>query len=258
MNRPSSERLFPPKALVFVPGVFVLFCLASLRETVPRFWSADNGIKWWQAQTISEKGPRGAELDYEESDIDPEGRYEPLRWKYGRYQDGKIRFSYPPFYAMLLSPLAAGDRFRNALWLSALFAAVLFLLIETLGRTIGVCYSRLSAGMAVCLTPIAVYALELNEHLLTLALGLGAWILVLRAGESSRWSFLAAGFLCGLAGWFRNEYLVFGASIAIALGFFKRRWNSLLVLVALVVTLAVGIGLEKVWTPPSSPPLRVI
>ncbi len=215
------------KTWAAVLAVFALFTAVSWNRVAPSFWSADNGVKWWQAETIAEKGIADALVDYPLADLDPEGKFQPLGWKFGRLEGDRIRFTYPPFYPYLLSLINEGGGFRASILFTGLIAALLIPLLVHLGKVFDLRHPQFFSLFLVVATPLLVYSIETNEHLLGLALGLSGWLLLYGGkGLPSYRILLLAGGLLGLAGWVREEYWIWGAACCLPL-LFHRDWKRL-------------------------------
>ncbi|MCB9781364.1 MAG: DUF2029 domain-containing protein [Candidatus Omnitrophica bacterium] len=221
-------------------AVFLAFLFLASGRRTPTFWSADNGVKWWQAETIKEKGLSNAFLDYPLAEIDPEGNFQPLGWKFGRLEGDRIRFTYPPFYASLLSLNLSKDDVRSGLFWTTLFAALLIPLFVSLGRILDLAYPRIFALFLLFGTALLPYAVEVNEHLIALFFGLLGWLALYGKQSGPSYSgILCAGLCIGLGGWIREECWIWGAACLFPL-LFNRDWRRTGML---VLTLATVFGL---------------
>ncbi|MCG3197824.1 MAG: hypothetical protein GHCLOJNM_02316 [bacterium] len=256
LSRPQRMGLSGMRLALAALGCLAVLGALAIPQSLPSFWSADNGFKWWQAKTFAERGPREGTLKYTLVDLDPEGRYQPLGQKFGKLEGDQLRFSYSPWWALILSPFAGRDAYRGALLLTAVFGAVVLVLCAMSGALIGLKSPILFATAISLCSPLIVYSLEPNEHIPTLALGLTAWVLVapsLVAGEATIWRGVAAGALSAMAALARNEYALWGVSLAVTSLIAKRGKLSLAILLGLGATLFMGLALQSHLFPTAEP-----
>lgn len=252
MDDPSARGL--GRLAVLCAGYALVFAVLAYPRTIPTFWSADNGFKWWQASVLADQGWKSPWATYSERDIDPEGRFQPLGWKYGRLEPEGLRFTYPPAVAAWFAPFAGTGSFRLALALQALLAGLCVFLVGVIARDLGV---RQFEGMALGLfgcSPWIAYVIELNEHILALTLGLGAWVVVHwnRSADSIVRGVVAGG-LIGVAGLLRNELALWGVGLGLALILTNGRRTGAGVWLGTALLLSSGTAVQLLLSPDSTP-----
>jgi hypothetical protein len=212
-------------------AVAFALCLAVLVATpAETYWINDCGNKALLAERLLATGFRELGFDYPAAAIDPAASAFPIVPPFAVALDGGFLSVYPPAYPVLAAPFLAafgplGLRIPAALGV----AACAGLLALWLGTAVGSAWA-LGAGAALALaTPLFFYGITLWEHSLTVALGLGAWMLASRDAPAR---LFAAGLLVALACWLREELALLGIALAIACLVQTRRPAALLWLAA--------------------------
>jgi hypothetical protein len=201
------------------------------------YWINDCGNKALVARRLVETGFREAAFDYPGATLDPAGRWFPIQPPFALARGGAFVSTYPLAYPALaaLGFAALGPRgLRAPAALGGATGVALFAWwsAPVLGA-FGAFAAATSLGLA---TPLFFYAVTVWEHSLTLALTLGAWV-VLSRERGARWAL--AGALVGLACWLREELVLMGlAVIGVALA--RRRPLRLAAAFALGGTLPVA------------------
>jgi hypothetical protein len=164
-------------ALGFVAGIYVWLAFFYLPPGV--YWSPDIGYKRVQAENVRLTPWLDLTIDYPGRSVDPELEFVPFRFTFYYVWQGRIHFAQPPVIAVLSRPFIAwlGDHGERvipvlaglaALWL----AAQLTLALDARPAWAGILIPALA-------TPVMIYSLFLWEHILGVALGLGAlWLVV--------------------------------------------------------------------------------
>jgi hypothetical protein len=212
-------------------AVAFALCLAVLVATpADTYWINDCGNKALMAERLLATGYRELGFDYPAAAIDPQARAFPIAPPFAVARDGGFVSVYPPAYPALAAPFLAafgplGLRIPAALGV----AACAGLLTLWLGTAVGSARA-FGAGAALALaTPLFFYGITLWEHSLTVALGLGSWMLASRDAPAR---LFAAGLLAGLACWLREELALLGIALAAACLVQTRRPAALLWLAA--------------------------
>jgi hypothetical protein len=212
-------------------AVAFALCLAVLVATpADTYWINDCGNKALVAERLLATGYRELGFDYPAAAIDSEARAFPIAPPFAVARDGGFLSVYPPAYPALAAPFLAafgplGLRIPAALGV----AACAGLLALWLGAAVGSVWA-FGAGAALALaTPLFFYGITLWEHSLTVALGLGSWMLASRDAPAR---LFAAGLLAALACWLREELALLGIALAVACLVQTRRPAALLWLAA--------------------------
>ena len=213
-------------AAVTLVGVFAM----------PRgFASGDEGVKLIEAQSP------GRPLTYPAAELDPEGRFFPLRPPFAFRRGGQWYGLYPmPFVAVSALAWRAGG-FRAIFLLPWLAAVASVALAGLLAR------SALTAALVALTTPLLLYGTLHWEHSLAVAMVLGA-LLALR---EPTWARLAiAGVLIGAGPAIRTElYCVPAAAIVfVMLSWPRREWWKLVPCGAIALAVAGAFWLWNLHT----------
>ncbi len=222
-------------ALSLTAGVYLWLAFFYLPPGA--YWSPDIGYKRLQAENVRFTPWLDLTIDYPGARIDPGLKYVPFRNTFYYLWQGRIHFAQPPVMAVLASPFVAlfGDWGERMMPLLA--GLISLWLVAQLMRAVGAEPGWTGIGIAALATPVMIYSLFLWEHILAVALGLGAMLLALTRPEArSRPDWILGGLLAGLAASARKEFMLFalvlGAAQALELfqnGNWRRRraWTGL-------------------------------
>ncbi len=191
--------------------VLVAYVVAIAASPGDAYWINDCGSKALVARRLVETGFREAAFDYPGATLDPSGRWFPIPPPFAMPRGRAFVSTYPPAYPALaaLGFAAMGPRgLRAPAALGAAAGVALFAWwsAPVLGAPAAFAAAT-SLGLA---TPLFFYAVTVWEHSLTLALTLGAWVLLSRE-RAARW--VLAGALLGLACWLREELVLMGLAV---------------------------------------------
>lgn len=208
-------------ALVFVISLAVVYATPH-----DAYWVADCGNKALLAERLHETGFRTLAFDYPGAAWDPAGTAFPIPPPFAVPHDGAFLSQYPPLYAALAAPFLsgfgpAGLRIPAAVGLAACVALFVFWTLPVLGRRWGL-FAGLALGLA---SPLFFYGTVVWEHSVTVALALGAVVLLAHPSAARA---AGAGALAATACAFRAELALFGAALALALVAHHRRAAPLL------------------------------
>jgi hypothetical protein len=175
------------------------------------YWINDCGNKALVAQRLLETRFREAAFDHPGATLDPTGRWFPIPPPFAMARGGGFVSTYPLAYPALaaLGFASMGPRgLRAPAALGGALAVALFAWWSALALGAPAAFAAAtSLGLG---TPLFFYTVTVWEHSLTLALALGAFVLLSR--ESGRRWFLA-GALVGLASWLREELVLLGLAV---------------------------------------------
>ena len=203
-------------------GIALIACLAVIYSTPnDTYWVVDSGIKALLAQRLLETGYSDLNFEHPAAHLDPDGIAFPIPQPYAVPRGDGFVSQYPPFYSAIASLFLAllgdaGLRVPAAIGVAA--CALLFCtwVAPAVGRGWAV-----AGGLALAIaTPLFFYGITVWEHSLTVALSLGAWV---ASSRGSRRRLLLAGFLVGVACWFRAELALMGLSLALACYLHRRK-----------------------------------
>ena len=218
-------------ALSLAAGVYI--GLAFFYLPPGAYWSPDIGYKRLQAENVRFTPWLDLAIEYPGAWIDPGLKYVPFRNTFYYLWQGRIHFAQPPAMAVLASPFVAlfGDRGERVMPLLA--GLISLRLAAQLMRAVGAEPVWIGIVIAALATPVMIYSLFLWEHILAVALGLGAVALALQRPEArSRQDWILGGLLAGLAASARKELMLFalvlGAALALELyqNGNRRRWRA--------------------------------
>ncbi len=200
-------------ALGLVAGVYVWLAFFFLPPGV--YWSPDIGYKRLQAENVRFTPWLDLTIDYPGAWLDPEFKYVPFRYTFYYLWQGRLHFAQPPAMAVLGSPFVAlfGDRGESVV--PVLAGLVCVGLTARLMRAVGARPPWAGVLLAGLATPMLIYGLFLWEHILGVALGLGAMTLAFEGTDASTpRRLLFSGLLTGLAASVRKELML----LALVLG----------------------------------------
>ncbi len=185
------------------------FALSQLND--PRaYLSTDTGGKTATLEAMVSGGDWDPDLGYWAVDHDPDGSLYPM-FATRQFDDRWINVTTLPML-MAARPLWAVGGYRAALVLPMLGAVAAALAAGSLARRLGSLDGALASWAVGVTSPAVIYALDLWEH--TIGLALMAWGLVAileRLTGSERWTAaLWAGLAFGAAASMRQEALVYG------------------------------------------------
>ncbi|HMZ37456.1 MAG TPA: hypothetical protein PLD60_12510, partial [Leptospiraceae bacterium] len=237
MNIPASTRAFKLPAIVILSLAALTFFAAVRSMPVETSVFADGIGKWLQIRGLLTRGD--FECAYQES-VDPDFQFIPGPWYFYTIQNGKCSYGYQAAYALLAAP------FFKIHPLGFLFLHFFLYLAMILGFML--CAHRLLperswapwwAGIiAAWIIPTVVFAMDLSEVILSLAMG--AWALALlckrESFQSIEWKLpsfsefkyfnsviFASGIVLGLILSLRTESLIHGICWAFGLLLVQRK-----------------------------------
>jgi hypothetical protein len=217
--------------VAIVTAAAALLTLAGVLAMPRGLASGDEGVKLIEAQSWPSRA-----LTYPAGQMDPEGRFFPLRPPFAFRRDAKWYGLYPvPFPAVSKLAWKLGG-FRGIFILPWLAAVASVALAGLLAR------SALVAALAALTTPLLIYGTLHWEHSLAVAMVLGA-LLALRTPTWPR--IVVAGLLIGAGPAIRTElYCVPAAAIMfVLLAWPAREWWRLLVSGAVAIGVVVAFWL---------------
>jgi hypothetical protein len=183
-------------------------------------WIVDCGNKALQARRLLETGFGSLSFEHPARHLDPEGLAFPIPEPFAVARGEGYVSHYPPAYAALAAPFLAAlgpPGLRVPAALGAAACAMLFAL--WVGPALGRGWAAAGGLWLVLATPLVFYGVTIWEHILSVALALGAWLAIRRPAPGR---LLAAGLLVGLACWLREELVLMGPGVALA-GWCERR-----------------------------------
>jgi hypothetical protein len=198
-------------------GGLIVFaaCLAVIATTPgDAYWINDCGNKALVAQRLLDTRFEQATFERPGAELDSQGRWFPIPPPFALRRGEDFVSTYPPAYSALAAAgLAAlgprGLRLPAALGAAACAALFALWVAPALGRG-GALVGALTLGLA---TPLFFYGVTVWEHSLTVALSLGAWLLL--SGERI-WRWAAAGVLVAAACWLREELVLMALAMLAA------------------------------------------
>lgn len=238
--------------LVIGAALMAIYLVASFGSDSSAFLSTDTGGKAATLEAMVENDSWQPDLGYWAEHVDPDGSLYPM-FGTNRIGDQWVNVTSLPML-LLARPLYAIGGYRLALLIPMTAAAAAALLAAELAKRLG--SERLPTTWVIGLaSPVAVYALDLWEHSLGLALMLGAIVLAVDLGRGERTLFAAVGvgLLFGAASAMRQEALVYGfvtgvvASIAMirSSGLVSAALRGSAIVIGLAVATAANSGLER-------------
>lgn len=201
-------------------------CLAVVYATPPdAYWVVDCGSRALLARRLLDSGFRSVDLDYPASALDPAGLAFPIPPPFAWPRGDRFLSQYPPGYPALAAPFLAalgprGLRVPAALATGACAALFALWCAPAFGRR-----PALAAGLALAFaTPLLFYGSVVWEHSLTVALPLGA-VLLMRSPTGLRAA--GAGALAAAACALRAELALMALALAAAAALEWRRVRPL-------------------------------
>jgi hypothetical protein len=214
-------------------GLVVLAACLAVIATTPgdAYWVNDCGNKALVAQRMVDTRFEQVAFDRPGAEFDSRGRWFPIPPPFALRRGEAFVSAYPAAYpALAAAGLATlgprGLRLPAALGAAACAALFALWVAPALGCGVAL-VGALTLGLA---TPLFFYGVTVWEHSLTVALSLGAWLLL--SGERI-WRWAAAGVLIAAACWLREELVLMALALVAAAGLRGRPLR-------LVVALAVG------------------
>jgi hypothetical protein len=222
IERTPHARWPTALALALTAGVYLYLAFGYLPPGV--YWSPDIGYKRIQAENVRFTPWLDVSIDYPGQRLDPDFRFVPFRHTFYYVWQGRIHFAPPPIVAVLARPFVSlmGDAGERVVPMLA--GLVCAWLAARLMKTHGIQPEWAGALLAGLATPMLIYSLFLWEHILGVALGLGALALAFDlSGARPRWQWVLGGLLVGLAASVRKELMLFAplAGMTLALRTFR-------------------------------------
>lgn len=186
-----------------------VYLLASFGTDSSAFLSTDTGGKAATLEAMVTNDSWLPDLGYWAEDVDPDGSLYPM-FRTDQIGEQWVNVTSLPML-MLARPLYALGGYQLALLVPMAAAVAAALLAAELAQRLG--SERLPTVWVVGLaSPVALYALDLWEHSLGLALMLGAIVLAidLSRGERTLVAAVGVGLLFGASSAMRQEALVYG------------------------------------------------
>jgi hypothetical protein len=195
-----SSRMRAVAIVTLAAGALSLAGLFAMPRALA---SGDEGVKLIEAQSLWASGFRSRALTYPAAQMDPEGRFFPLRPPFVFRREGRFYGLYPlPFVAVsAVGWRVAGFRGIFLLpWLAAVASVALAGLLAR--RALDDRWAAVVAAATALATPLLIYGLLHWEHSLAVAMLLGALVL---AAEPTVPRLLLAGVLVGAGPAIRTE-----------------------------------------------------
>jgi hypothetical protein len=233
-------RRIESAALGLVAGVIAWLAFAYVPSGV--YWSPDIGYKVIQAANVRVTPALDLAIAYPGQPLDPEFRFLPFNFNFYEVRQGRVYFAQPPIIAVLSQPFIrllgdAGERV-----IPALAGLTCVMLVACLMKSLALQPAWAGVLLAGLATPLTVYSLFMWEHILAVALGLGAVAAFTQNRVSAKMTpDLISGALTGLAASLRKELLL----LAVVLWLWQikdRRWRAWL-----MWSIACGLPLLTWW-----------
>jgi hypothetical protein len=221
-------------------GAVLLACLGVVYATPnDAYWIVDCAGKGMLAEQLLRSGYRDLRLPYPAASLDPEGVAFPLPPPFAVAQAGGFVWQYPPAFSGLAAPFLAilgraGLRWPAALGTGACAALFVLWTAPAWGRR----WAALGGLALAFATPLFFYGVTVWEHSLTIALSLGAWVVLAGGGRRRR---ALAGLLVAAACVLRAELALMGVALAFAVFLEHRRWGDVAWLAAGAAPLALAL-----------------
>jgi len=185
------------------------------------FFSCDGGSKFILASALNKRDANWPALPYPGRNIDPEGRFFPIRDEFSIEVAGDYYSAFPVYFPMLSALWLTLFGFRGLFAIPLAAAFVGLVLFGYCGRALGWSPRWQQGGVALLAlaTPFGFYAMTFWEHVPAAALFLGALMLLAPTLTSNgrtplRRSWAGAGVLLGVATVLRPEYLWIAIALA--------------------------------------------
>jgi hypothetical protein len=213
-------------------AVVLLLCYAALALlNNPRgYLGTDTGGKVATLEVMSDKGTLDPDVGYWAEQWDPTGVLHPLYYTKHKGEKWVNATTLPALYAEL--PLYVVGGYRLALLVPMLGALAAAFGALALARRLGSSRPHLAFWIVGLASPLTIYAVDIWEHAIGVALMLWAAVFLLDVvdGEDRWWKPIAAGALLGGAFTMRTEALVYFAAevgvVGIVLLHRRRLWRA--------------------------------
>ncbi len=204
-SSPGNSNHLAAAALGLVAAVYLWLAFGVF--PTGGYWSIDNGFKRLQADNIRFTPFLDLAIAYPGREVDPLFKYVPFGLSFHYIWNGKIHLSQPPAIAIVDKPFIALMGDRGELMAPVLTGLLSLWLVARLVESVDAGLAWLGVVLAGLATPVIFYSLNLWEHTLALALGLGAvWLVV--TGEEDGRRYGLSGLLAALAAGVRKEMLI--------------------------------------------------
>jgi hypothetical protein len=201
-------------ALGVLAGLYVWLAFWYLPRGI--YWSPDIGLKRIQAENVRLDPWLDLTIEYPGQRLDPEFKFVPFRRSFYYVWQDRIHFAQPPGIAVLSLPFVAwlGDLGEPVV--PVLSGLACLFLIAHLMRAVEARLAWAGVLLAGLATPLLIYSLFLWEHILAVALALGAITLVL-PGPLTPWRGVLSGILLGTAASVRKEMMLMALVLGVML-----------------------------------------
>jgi hypothetical protein len=204
-------------------AIALLACLVVIYATPSdAYWICDCGNKALLAERLLETSYTDLNFDYPGASVDPDRTAFPIPSGFAVHRGEGFASAFPPAYSAVAAPFLGllgppGLRVPAALGVGACALLLVLWLSPSVGR-----WWAGAGGLVLALgTPLFFYGVTVWEHSITVALSLGAWVVLTRPSWPR---LLCAGLLIGSASWFREELALMGLALACAC---YLRWRRL-------------------------------
>jgi hypothetical protein len=232
-----SERLTWIAAAAVVGFYVWLGFVVLVPEAV---YSGDIGVKYVQAQALSEKRFASLDIPYPGDFLDPAREFSPLRPPFVIKTAGETQAIFPPASALLQAVAVRAAGFPGMVAVSIVAAAVVLIASWRMAPP--------GFGLAIVLAiglggPLWFYAVSGWEHAPAVAFGTAAFAVALRSQRSP----FVAGALVGAGAALRDEVMLLAPGLLFAVWIRERGWRRLVAATAGVAVPLILAGAIEVW-----------
>ncbi|MDI6892707.1 MAG: glycosyltransferase family 39 protein [Actinomycetota bacterium] len=181
------------------------------------FFAGDEGVKFLQTKSLTEKGWKDPFIDYPGREFDIKGKFYPFNPPYVFIRQGKMYSTWPLFYPVVNSIFYRCFGMRGLYVVPVLSSLVTLILVAYMSRMLT---NKLSVLPVVALafgTPLFFYSLVFWEHSFgTMLATLAVFFLLKTFFEPQNRYYLASGIALGFAIWARNELYALALAMLIS------------------------------------------
>ena len=241
------------RAVILSAAVGLYYAILGLVVLTPdAVYSGDIGVQYVQARAVLDRGFRSLDIGYPGEFLDPERNFFPIRPPFVFTVDGTTQSIFPPPSAVL-----------QAIGVSALGLRGMILITVLAGWATVCCAARLApndveTAVVVALglaSPLWFYAVSGWHHVVGMAFGTAAFVLVLRRRPHRSADALLAGLALGAGATFRDEVILLAPGLAAAIWLsasdaqtsVKRATAILVMLAGAVLSLGMAAAADVWW-----------
>jgi hypothetical protein len=230
--RETVGRL-PGQTTAALTAVAAVYCwLAFVFLPTGAYWNPDNGYRRLMVDSARFDPLPDFRVDYSGRWLDPQLQFLPLLRNLFFTRGDHLYITQPASIVLLSTPFIALFGDRGGLVMPIVFGMLSAYLVGRLTRKLDFAPEWVGVLITGLATPILIYSLVLWEHTLSVALSVGAVLLVMGEEESpKRWDAGLSGVLAALAASVRKELLLLAAMIGLVLvirvlerGQWRRPW----------------------------------